>query len=193
MRSRSRSPSALDMLQRELGNQWINRNAPFPTQARPQPPPMQWTDQASVMNPADTSNYGPGSPFGQQPPSPELLAQMQQWWDQTQAPQQQIAALPEAVQRSIREQPSYGEGEIMAPHPWYNPAIEEHERILPLESPERRENALNNELGFSNYMRRESPWAAPEGGVATSMPPGQSPFASPLNQLLQRRGPFALY
>jgi len=184
------------MLQRRLDDEWVNQNAPFPTRARPKSLPPQWTDQVPVLDPADTSNYGPGSPFGRQPPSPDILAQMQQWWDQTQAPPQQIAALPEVVQRSIREQPSYGEGEVMAPMQWWNPAEGSQ---LQMSGPQREDRLIfdrREALGIPN-PDTEDPWAQaqPEGGVWSSRPSGVSPFASPLNQLMQqgRRLPWSLY
>jgi len=85
--------NALSMLQQQLwgrGNEWLLHNAPFPTIARPVPPAVEWTDKAPVMDPADPDNYGPGSPFGQQPPSPELLKQMMEWWTMTQVQPQQL-------------------------------------------------------------------------------------------------------
>jgi hypothetical protein len=103
--------------------------------------------------------------------------------------------LPDAVRRSIQGQPSYAEGEILAPHQWYNRAFE-NEPWRPEDSPERRENQLSAELGFNRFFRREGEWSVPEGSIMTLLPPGRSPFAesfsSSLNQML-RRGPFALY
>jgi hypothetical protein len=46
-------------------NEWLNKNAPFPTLARPKGLPMQFTDKPASSEPY----YGPGSPFGMNPPS----------------------------------------------------------------------------------------------------------------------------
>lgn len=100
--------------------------------------------------------------------------------------------LPEVVRRSIYGRPSYGEGEIMAPRPWYNPAIDA-ETMLPLGSPQRRENRLMDELGLNRYLRREGQFALPEGEWLARPDRGfADPLPSPLNQMM-RRGPFALY
>lgn len=79
----------------------------------------------------------------------------------------------------------------MAPHQWYNPAFNE-EPWRPEDSPERRESQLNRELGFGQFFRREGEWPVPEGGVATTLPPGRSPYAQrPYNLGLGNLG--ALY
>jgi hypothetical protein len=66
-----------------------------------------------------------------------------------------------------------------------------------------RENELvydrSQALGLLNpYVsedREPRAWALPEGDVWSSRPPDVSPYASPLNQMMQlgRRAPLALY
>jgi hypothetical protein len=91
------------------------------------------------------------------------------------------------VQDSIGNRPSYGEGQIMAPSQWWNPALSE------MSGPQ-RENSLRNDL--SDTRDRENWPVLREGEYASRRPPGLSPFADPLNQLLTRlgqRAPLALY
>ena len=110
------------------------------------------------------------------------------------APQSQLpAGLPLVVQDSILKRPSYQEGgRYMVPGPYYNPNMGEPN--LPDDDPRRREDLLANELGFNRYLKREGGqvWPEAQTGFMRFREQGQSPFASPLNQLLQR-GPFALY
>jgi len=91
------------------GDEWLMQNAPFPTQARPGVPPPQWTDKVPILDPGELENYGPGSPFGRQPPPPELLAQMRQWWDATQVqPQAMASPYSSALNQLMRRLP-YGQ------------------------------------------------------------------------------------
>jgi hypothetical protein len=104
--------------------------------------------------------------------------------------------LPLGVQNQIQTQPSYGEGDVMAPQQWWNEAMGE-----PLmQSGPQREETLSFDrrqaLGIPDpYI---DPWqdpaamAMPEGGMWSSRPPEISPFSSPLNQMLQRP-PFGQY
>jgi hypothetical protein len=82
------APQGAEARPRSAGDEWLNQNAPFPTLARPQAQPLQWTDTKPTLDPADLSNYGPGSPFGRTPPDPRLLAQLREWWQQHQEQQQ---------------------------------------------------------------------------------------------------------
>lgn len=108
--------------------------------------------------------------------------------DQSSASRRPVG-FPEALQGFPE---AYGEGQIMAPRPWYNPGVE-IENMLPMDSPQRRENRLNDKIGFGNFMRQEGMYAVPEGGWLSLGDRGfADPFPSPLNQML-RRGPFALY
>jgi hypothetical protein len=148
-----------------------------------------------MMNVLDMLKYrlaspGAGAPSGM--PSPQDMAalrQRQQAWGQ-----QQLADLPPAVRDSIMNNPSYGEGMPVGVQRYERPMFEPS---LPLQSPYRRDFQLHNERGFDREFRREGVWPVPEGLVATPLPPGQSPFASPLNQLMQYgqggRPPWALY
>jgi hypothetical protein len=105
--------------------------------------------------------------------------------------------LPPVVQNSIRNQPSYGEGQIMAPSQWWNPAFGGQ---LQMSGPQREDRLLfdRGEARGIPDPDTSNPWdrAMPEGGVWSSRPPGVSAFADPLNQLLTRlgqRAPLALY
>jgi hypothetical protein len=157
-----------------------------------------------MMNVLDMLKYRLAPPgAGTQPamPSPQEMAalrQRQQAWEAQQ--QQQLSALPEAVRRNILTQPGYGEGQIMAPSPWYNPAFNEEPWRAP-NSPERRESRLSHDrsqaLGIPSIDPSDDPrfHALPEGDVWSSRPSDVSPFASPLNQLMQlgRRAPLSMY
>jgi hypothetical protein len=106
----------------------------------------------------------------------------------------QLYGLPEAVQRSIMTQPSYGEGQVMAPEQWWSPAEGGQLQQLGPQREERLQFDRREALGIPN-PDTPNPWASlaiPEGGVWSSRPPGVSPFASPLNQP-QQRPAFGLY
>lgn len=45
----------------------IPGGVPFPTQARPDAPPIKWTTERPALDPSDPANYGPGSPLGRKP------------------------------------------------------------------------------------------------------------------------------
>ena len=99
-------------------------------------------------------------------------------------------SLPLVVQDSIGNRPSYGEGEIMAPSQWWNPAVGGQ---LKMSGPQREEH-----LSFDlSDTRDKGNWPVMrEGEYASRRPPEFSPFADPLNQLLTRlgqRAPLALY
>jgi hypothetical protein len=105
--------------------------------------------------------------------------------------------LPLGVQDSIRNRPSYGEGEIMAPEPWWIPSLGGQ---MQKEGPQRENTLLfdrQEALRIPNPGVPVDPWSKdqPEGGVWSSRPPGVSPYASPLNQLMElgRRAPLSLY
>ena len=106
--------------------------------------------------------------------------------------------LPETVRNSILFGQSYGEGRTI-PGP-DNPLMEQE--LSAFAGPQRDQQLPFNRaeaLGLLNPY--SDPWgdlsarAVPEGGMWSSRAPGQSPFASPLNQFLQlgRRAPLALY
>jgi hypothetical protein len=97
--------------------------------------------------------------------------------------------LPDVVRQSILNQPSYGESSVI-PGP-YNPLLEQE---MPARFGPQRDEQLRQGLNDVRNMGDEVQ-AIPEGWGLTSRPAGQSPFASPLNQLMQqgRRLPFALY
>jgi hypothetical protein len=108
--------------------------------------------------------------------------------------------LPLVVQDSIRNLRSYGEGDVI-PGP-RNPLMEQEAAAGVFEGPQRDQQLPFNRaevLGLSNPY--SDPWgdlwarAVPEGGMWSSRAPGQSPFASPLNQFLQlgRRAPLSMY
>ena len=102
--------------------------------------------------------------------------------------------LPLVVQDAIRNRPSYQEGGQFMAAPWSNPNAGEAD--LPRDDPGRRDYRLNDLLGFNRWLRREGEWPVPEGGMATPLPPEQSPSAtrlpSALNQML-RRLPYGQY
>lgn len=108
--------------------------------------------------------------------------------------------LPLVVQDALRRHRGYGEGEIMAPEPNYNPAFNEEPWRAP-GSPEKRETPLmfdrSEALMIPNTSMPRNPWERdmPEGGIWSSRPSNVSPFASPLNQLmtLGRKAPLAMY
>ena len=121
-----------------------------------------------------------------------LLQAHQAYQAQMRRRQETVSGLPEAVQRSILQQPSYGEGEaILGPH---NPLMEQElgARMAP-----QRENDLDANVRFADHLRRFGMYAMPEGAypprLGHEQQPPQPPFASPLGPYLQRRGPFALY
>jgi hypothetical protein len=99
--------------------------------------------------------------------------------------------LPEAVWDSLLNKRTYGEGEVI---PGNRVPPRPPETILPSGHPDAREFQLNRDIGFGNYLRQGT-WPMEEGDFGTMRPPGQSPFASPLNQLMQlgRRAPLAMY
>lgn len=105
--------------------------------------------------------------------------------------------LPLGVQDQIRNQPSYGEGEIMAPGQWWNPAESDVLRMIGPQREDRLAFDRGQAQGILNPYVEDDPLsrAMPEGGTWSSRPAGTSPFASPLNQLLQlgRRAPLAMY
>lgn len=88
---------------------------------------------------------------------------------------------------------SYGEGQVMAPEQWWNPAEGGQLQQLGLQREDRLQFDRREALGIPN-PDTQNPWsqAMPEGGVWSSRPPEVSPFASPSNQPLQRP-PFGLY
>lgn len=91
-----------------------------------------------------------------------------------------------------QDSPVYGEGEVMGPNPTQTMG-ELGERTLPLDSPQRRENAL---FGGRDALLDMGNWPVlREGEYISNQPLGQSPFASPLNQLMQlgRRAPLSMY
>lgn len=95
--------------------------------------------------------------------------------------QQLPPGLPLVVQDQIRNQPSYGEGEIMAPERWWNPALGGQDQRS---GPQREDRLLfdrQEALGIPGTSDAWS-WARPEGGVWSSRPPGVSPYASPPSQ-----------
>ena len=127
-------------------------------------------------------------------PSPQelaALAQRQLAWEAQR--RQQLSGLPEAVQRSIMQQPGYSEGGVMAPELWWNQAEGGQLQRRGPQREERLQFDRREALGIPN-PDTENPWlwAMPEGGMWSSRPPGVSPFDSPFNQPLRRRGP-ALY
>jgi hypothetical protein len=108
--------------------------------------------------------------------------------------QQDMPSLQELMQQqraweARNQSPAYGEGEIMAPQQWWNPATDPEKHLF--DQPQRNEN-LVSDLGDVRDILKNSTQAVREGSYLSGRPEGVSPFASPLNQLLQR-GPFALY
>ena len=99
--------------------------------------------------------------------------------------------LPLGVQDQIRNQPSYGEGMVIPGAP--NPLMEQEAATGVFAGPQREDPLVQALNDIRNMNRTEQ--AIPEGWGLTSRPAGQSPFASPLNQLMQqgRRLPFSLY
>ena len=107
-------------------------------------------------------------------------------------PQQPLpAGLPLVVQDAIRNQPSYQEGGQYMATPWYNPGMAAEEHLY--EQPQRNAPLEQGIDDVRNMNRTDLDIA--EGWGLTSRPVGQSPYASPLNQLMQqgRRLPFSLY
>jgi hypothetical protein len=108
--------------------------------------------------------------------------------------------LPEQVWNSILNKPMYDEGtRIPGPR---NPLMEQEAAAGSFSGPQRDQQLPFNRaeaLGIVNP--NGDPWndlssrAVPEGGMWSTRPPGQSPFASPLNQLMQlgRRAPLSMY
>jgi hypothetical protein len=101
--------------------------------------------------------------------------------------------LPLGVQDSIRNRPSYGEGEIMAPQRWWIPALGGQ---VQKQGPQREERLLldrGEAIGTSPVPPGLRD--LPEGGVWSSRPSWESPYASPLNQLMQlgRKAPLSMY
>jgi hypothetical protein len=103
--------------------------------------------------------------------------------------------LPEAVWDSLLNRPTYGEGSQMPGPP--NPLMEQERaaRLAP-----QRENDLDANVRYMDYLKRSGMWAMPEGAYGMRLgheqQPAQPPFASPLNQLMIRPGsrvPAALY
>lgn len=80
--------SAMDALQARLGNQWLNANAPFPTQQRPADASswagVGWTDRMPPTSEIayDPASYGWGSPLGQRMPSRQSINDIQTFLDQ---------------------------------------------------------------------------------------------------------------
>jgi len=105
--------------------------------------------------------------------------------------------LPLGVQDSIRSRPSYAEGEtIPVPAGRYqspdNPLFQQEWGAF---QGRQREDRLNEDLDFGEYLRQRGQLAWPENSLPSGRPQGQSPFASPLNQLLKlgRRAPLSMY
>src|SRR4030095_12394600 len=89
------------------------------------------------------------------------------------------------VQDSILRRPSYAEGDIKAPLPYWNPALDIERHLY--SEPQRR-GPLSSELMCNRLLREEGtgPIGERQTGYLTHRPPGQSLFASPLNQFLQQ-------
>jgi hypothetical protein len=87
--------------------------------------------------------------------------------------------LPLNVQDSILYRPSYAEGDIKAPLPYWNPALDPERHLFT--GPQRSD--LLNELWFNRFLKGQ-------GASPIDRPPEQSLFANPLNQFLQM-GPSA--
>lgn len=110
-------------------------------------------------------------------PSPEMLAALaarQRNWEAQQ------------------DSPAYDEGEIMAPEPWWNEALGPEKHLF---DEAQRNERLVRDLGDVGDVATSSTQAVPEGSYLSSRPVGMSPFASPLNQLMQlgRRAPLSMY
>jgi hypothetical protein len=112
--------------------------------------------------------------------------------------------LPEQVWSSILNKPMYDEGSVIPFSPNASstryqtegsPLFQQELQARPQFGGPQREQALVNDIGLGDYIKREGVWAAPEADIWSSRPPGQSPFASPLNQLMQlgRRAPLSMY
>lgn len=108
--------------------------------------------------------------------------------------------LPEQVWDSILNKPTYGEGQVI-PGP-RNPLMEQEAAAGAFRGPQRENELLydrSQALGLLNPSVSEDQeprsWALPEGDVWSSRPPGASPYASPLNQMMQlgRRAPLSMY
>jgi hypothetical protein len=112
---------------------------------------------------------------------PWLLSFLQMAMQPRQQPQfDPMYGLPDAVRQSLMTQPSYAEGQIMAPEQWWNQAMGGQLQMM---GPQ-RENRLmfdrNEALGIPNQDTVNPwSWAMPEGGMWSSRPPGVSPYASP--------------
>ena len=103
--------------------------------------------------------------------------------------------LPQQVWDSILNKPTYGEGRVIPGPP--NPLFEQEEAAR--RAPQ-RENDLDANVRYMDYLKRHGLWAMPEGAEVMRLghfdQPAQPPFASPLNQMMIRPGsrvPAALY
>jgi hypothetical protein len=144
-------------------------------------------------------------------PSPQEMAglrQRQQAWEAQQQQQQQLSALPEADRRlramgpvppsylpdavwdSILNRPVYDEQSNIPRR--INPRnYSDFDRELdPQRNPHERER-LKDELDWKRFQFPQMDFPMPDG--ATAAPTPLSPYSSPLNSMLGRRGPFALY
>jgi hypothetical protein len=92
--------------------------------------------------------------------------------------------LPLNVQDSILNRPSYAEGDIKGPSTYWNPGLDAERHLF---AGPQRTDPLFNELMFNRLLREEGtgPIGERQTGYLTHRPPGQSLFASPLNQFLQ--------
>jgi hypothetical protein len=95
------------------------------------------------------------------------------------------SGLPLNVQDSILYRPSYAEGDIKAPLPYWNPALDSERHLY---AGPQRSDPLSDELAFNRLLKEEGtgPIGERQTGYLTHRPPEQSLFASPLNQFLQQ-------
>jgi hypothetical protein len=104
---------------------------------------------------------------------------------------QQLSGLPEAVQRSLLGQPTYGEGELMPLRwPMATDAQREFDTHDP-NAPAARSDQLESQL-WQNRIFPQYDVPLAEGETRLDIGPPRATYPSPLNQLM-RRGPFALY